>query len=703
MLLVAIGLLIAIPGTAATLAAFGPGDLAPATRLAAIFGLGYAAAGSCSFVLAAAHVFWLASFLPLWLVVTAGLWWLALRRFSLREQGRALWSDLLRDRLPLLLGALVVLVMIIFKLPFLHVVAGGAHYVYYLNGIEIANAHGVPSQTLEYGQSWPSATDKIFLDAFTGVVPMLSSNPLLGPGVLLVLSYAGAAIGLWATAWELGLRRTGALLPLLVLANLRFLDPGMASGFDVYRAENFGIGVAFCALPLGIVAIREGSWRRAAIAGVTLAAAAGTHLVPVVVVVFVLIAVGLGELLRGSAGRARRVLVRDFVAMGGIGGVIYVVIRIFAGGTLGLGGASNQSSYNAIKTWFDPTEYLYTGDFASKNPPERDHFFVSGRAIIDNVLETATHTGWDTTLCVAVIAGTLAVAVLLFFTARDRLGTVGIAAFGTLVMILVLCLGFSFYYHVWIDGTFGYRRMSVYDSIPLVMAGLGLVESVLLLLEMVRVKALLDRVRESLSLEDLRAKITFQGSVAAVVPVVALTAWVGPSSMPTSMSIFNPASHGGMQTASSDLTAFANWVRTSTPCGARFLVNSRPEGTMTSLTARFDLSEGMGSFLRPGTLTYVTDLMLSARSFYADPLQNESFLRKEHINYVVVANNTLLIGYPGPIALDGQAEMDKAPFLRQAWTDGATTVYQVKGAPTLPVSPLLQGPYLHCGTSKIGF
>ncbi len=52
-------------------------------------------------------------------------------------------------------------------------VLNGPRYVYYLNGMEIANTGGIPSATLEYGQSWLPATDMVCLNAFTGVATML--------------------------------------------------------------------------------------------------------------------------------------------------------------------------------------------------------------------------------------------------------------------------------------------------------------------------------------------------------------------------------------------------------------------------------------------------------------------------------------------------------------------------------------------------
>src|SRR5262249_17731732 len=172
------------------------------------------------------------------------------------------------------------------------------------NGLEIANSHGVPSATLEYGQSWAPATDKIFLDAFTGVVALISNNVAAGPGVLLWVSTFGTAIGLWATAWELGIRRVGGLLPLL--SNTLILNiTVVSSDFTDYRSEDFGRAVAFCALALGIFAIRERRTLPAIVAGLVLAAASGTHLVPVLVVAVGLLSAGVAEALRAHGTHDR--------------------------------------------------------------------------------------------------------------------------------------------------------------------------------------------------------------------------------------------------------------------------------------------------------------------------------------------------------------------------------------------------------------
>lgn len=671
LLLLLVGCVLAVPGIAAALAAFPPGDVSIVTRLAAAFGLGYAAAGGCAFILAAAHAFWLASFLPLWLVVSAALWVLALRRASISDHAGALRADLSANRLPLLLGTVVVAALLIVRFSYVHIV-GGPHYVYYLNGVEIANSHGVPAATLEYGQSWPPATDKVFLDAFTGIVVLLGRNPVTGPGVLLWISVLGSALGLWAAGWELGLRRTGGLLPLLLLGNKLIFSAYMSGGYGQYRAEDFGRAVAFCALALGIVAIREGGWRRAAVAGVVLAAASGSHLISVLVVVMALCFVGVAELLRGHAARARMATLRDGIALAGIGGVLGTVIRVFAGGSFGLGGASNQSSYSAIHTSFDATAYLSNGTFPRWDAPGGDHWYIAPSQVIDQLMSAATGANWGLTAWLLLLAAALLTAAALFLLIKTDLRTVGVVGVGLMAGVLVIGLFFSYRYHVYIEATFGVRRMKSYASIGLILVGLGIIEALLLLL---------DRASARTSI------------AAAVIPVIFLTVWLLPSAAVTHY----------QQLASQERLQLATWVRTHTPCGARFLVNQRPEGTMTALTGRNDLSEGMGPFLRADRLPYVVNLMLGARKFFADPLRNEAFLRQHDITYVVVARGRGLIGYRGPIGRTAIHAISAAPFLHLVRHSRSAPVYKVVGARVPPASSLLKGPYLHCKTTPARF
>lgn len=678
LLLVVAVCMLAIPGVGASFAAFPPGEVSFVTRLASVFALGYAAAGGCSFILASAHAFRLSFFIPLWVVVSVVVWFLALRRASMRDHLHGLGAGIRDQRYPLLLGGLVVLAVLIVHLRFLHYV-GGAHYVYYLNGVEIANAHGTPAETLEYGQAWPPATDKIFVDTFTAALVLFNHNPLIGPGVLLWISVLGSALGLWASAWELGIRRTGSLLALLLVGNGIIFNTKFSGGFTEYRAEDFGRAIAFCALALGIFAVRSRKWRPAVIAGVALAVASGTHLIPVVVVVLVLCCFGVAQLLRYRSTSAWIATVRQVVLVGASCAVIGYILRVFAGGSFGLTGASNQAAYNAIHTKFDPTAYLYQGTFPPRkaSPP-----YLPAHQVIDSFITSTLGIRVPTVAAGLLLAGALVATVLLFVLVQTDLRTVGVVGLGTWAGLLAVSLFFAYNYHIYIDGTFGMRRLGLYTPVGLILIGLGVLEGLLLLLE--NLLPFPERTRPLVLI------------AAAAVPVLLLTVWLVPSSGLTAQ----------LGQVSRDRLTFADWVRAHTPCGARFLVNQRSEGPVTSLTGREALTEGMGPFLRPNVLPYVTSLMLSTRQFYLHPQANEAFLRQHDITYVAATRVPDLLGYPGPIGpahkTDVQA-LNATSFLRPVFVRPYISVYQVVGAHAPAPSPLLAGPDLHCLTQPAGF
>jgi len=179
----------------------------------------------------------------------------------------------------------------------------------------------------------------------------------------------------------------------------------------------------------------------------------------------------------------------------------------------------------------------------------------------------------------------------------------------------------------------------------------------------------------------------------ALACVLGLSAWVLPSTY-----VSNPARFTGDQR-----TQLVDWVRTSTPCAARFLINQRTEGTFTALTGRFALLEGMGAFLRTNELPYVVKLLLKAQKFFHYPMADEQFLRIHDISFVVVARGDQELGYAAPIGPPNLRQLSASPFLQLVYSSRSVLVYKVVGARTAPVSPLLQGPYLHCIRSPVSY
>ncbi|HEX9030328.1 MAG TPA: hypothetical protein VF834_00700 [Streptosporangiaceae bacterium] len=660
LLLGAVACLLAIPGIPASALALRGGAGSVITAAAAVFGLGYAAAAGCAFALAAAHVFNLAAFLVFWLVVSAGLWAWALWRGEPRSQVKALASDIAGNRLVLLVGALVIVTLLALHLRYLTVL-NGPRYVYYLNGLEIANSHGVPRSTLEYGQSWPPATDKVYLDAFTGVLALLNPSTFVGPAVFLLISALGAAVGLWATAWELGLRRTGIVLPVLYLGNTLILNTSVSIAYTDYRAEDFGRAVAFCALAVGIAAIRERGWRPAIAAGVILAAASGTHLIPVVVVALALALAGVGEFFFGAERDSRLQPLLRGLALAGTAGFLGLVIRVFAGGAFGLEGASSPSAYSGARLPFDPTAYLYGGMIVPPGQPRGTHWYSHPWQVVEYMITGTTQVpAWQLWLWLA--TPLLAAAVLLVTGPLRRLAVVGLGIIAGTVGAGVL---FAVSYDSYIEQTFGIRRLTTYVALGFLLVVIGVVEALLGLLE---------------------GRAPRVCAVVSVVTVLGLGAWLLPSTAVTRQ----------IDLYGRERAHLVDWVRTSTSCDARFLVNQRTEGTFTALTGRLALLEGMGAFLRTKQLPYVVELMLSAKRFFRAPLKHEEFLRKHDISFVVVALGFQELGYQAPLGPPNLRELNAAPFLHRVFASRSLLVYQVDGAQPAPASPLLRGPYLHC-------
>ncbi len=671
LLLALMACLIVISGFPAAVIIFGQSEGSVLTRVAVTFGLGFAVTAGCAFFLSAFHAFRLPVFIPMWLIITAALWVWAWRSHSIRGFFQSMATDIRGNKVALGIGALVLLVYLVLHLRYLFVL-GGPRYVYYLNGLEIANSHGVPKETLEYGQNWPPATDKIYLDSFTGLLVLFVNNTAVGPGVLLLLSTFGAFMGLWASAWELGLKRTGVLLPTLFMANMFFLTKNVGIGYTEYRAEDFGRAVAFCALAAGIAAVREPdksrAWWLAGGGGIILAAASGSHLIPTVVVVCALCMAGLGALLFSYRGKDRLIPVARLAALGALAGLGGLVIRALAGGSFGLEGATDPSAYKLIKTasgLMDPTAYLYGGTHVALSP---SLWGTKPPQVLKSML---TGVSSPDPREVWLIIGLSVVAALLLLL-NESLRPLAVTGIGIMVGITVVGLAFALHYHSYIDETFGIRRLAPYVPLGFLLLLLG--------------------VAELLWLQVERASVKVAVALAAAA-VVGISAWLLPAT----------ANSQGIDYIGHQRTELVNWVRTKTPCNARFLINQRTEGTFTALTGRYALLEGMGAFLRTGQLPYVVDLLLKAQKFFHFPLNDANFLRVHDISYVVVAQGFQELGYAAPIGPANIRQLNATPFLQLVFSTRTIRVYKVVGASSSPVYPLLDGPYLHCVKKKVAF
>src|SRR6266571_4625901 len=114
-----ISVLILVPGVAATFAVFGPGRVSLPTRLALVFGLGYAVMAFVGFVLTLLHVMRPIPFFATQAAVTAALLLWATVRRSWRDQIQALTREIREEKWALATGGVVLVWIAVIRIGFL--------------------------------------------------------------------------------------------------------------------------------------------------------------------------------------------------------------------------------------------------------------------------------------------------------------------------------------------------------------------------------------------------------------------------------------------------------------------------------------------------------------------------------------------------------------------------------------------------------
>jgi len=353
------------------------------------------------------------------------------------------------------------------------------------------------------------------------------------------------------------------------------------------------------------------------------------------------------------------------LSAGGVSLVLAIMIRAFAGGSFGLEGAQNTAGYARTHTAFDPTAYLYGGSSVARN---RALWNTRPWRVVQYMASGSAHPpAWELWLLLGLPV--VAAAVLLL---RAEYRPLAVTGFGLMAGTIAVGLLFAVHYHTYIEQTFGIRRLTSYVIIGFLLLAIGLAE---------------------LGLQLLGRSAPRTCAAVALAVVVALGAWLLPSTAVSRQQSF----------LAQQRTRLVDWMRTATPCDARFLTNQRTEGPFTALTGRFTLTEGMGAFLRTQQLPYVVGLMLRTQRFFRSPAGDEKFLREHDISFVVVARGYQELGYAAPIGPPNYRQLAAVPFLQLVFSTRSILVYQVVGARSVPVSPLLKGPYLHCVRSRIRF
>jgi hypothetical protein len=585
-------------------ALFPAGSLSLPTRLACVFGLGYSVPALSGTLLTVAHAF-TSAFVAAVLAAAAIVPLVICGRRGIHP--RALLADAAAQigehRLALGAGLAVVALMALARVGVpMGATAGG--WRYWADGLELASVGHVPSVTLQWGTLNPPAVSKLAANAWSGELSfILLRHPFAAMAASLWLSAAGYVTGLWALAWEAGLRRTAPLLPLLGVAGTHLplvsVNQDIVTKLQFFQDEDMGRTLAVISCAVAFAAMRERRGRTApVVAGVLLAAAALTHLIPVVAACALLvpyvIAFGVAsrDLGRGIAVAAWTI---------GLAGLMTVASLLASGANLGFQGASGGAGYTDYRGRYDPT-LAFKGVLAPPRPKAVHRWYEPPATTAHAYLEDALGGragNWRLSFVAVALVVLAAVAVAL---GPYDLRALAVAAVAMGLLLLAVALAFSYHYAYYIQATFGERRLLEYGALPILLIVLTAAESVL------------DRVDG------------FDGRAAAVATVAILLAVLA-------------ASAGDLRGGLGGLgpnADFVNAARIATPCDARILPDISTRGSFQALTGRASLLEGLAPFLRPDVLRRTLVLTEQARRFLHDPRGDTRFLAREHIDDVLV-------------------------------------------------------------------
>jgi len=626
-------------GIAASAAVYPPGTVSLPTRLAAVFGLGYAVAALTPTLLVVAHAFAAPAVAAALVIVIAALAAVAGRRCPPRALRVSLGEQLAADRVALGAGLAVVALIAVARI---HVPFNPTHgaWRYWADGLELAAVGHVPAASLQWGALHPPAISKLAGNAFTGELSFLfAAHALVGMAVALWFAVTAYAAGLFALGWELGLRRTAPILPIAGVAGSSLplglhLNVDSISKLTFFQDEDMGRAMAVIAAAMIVAALRgDGGLVAAAAAGIVLAAGALTHAIPALALVALIVPLGVLLVLRGEGGR--RVATAGAAALA-IAALVTAVPLALAGGDIGFQGASGGAGYHLFAGRLDPTAYM-DGLLRPPRPKSQSRWYEHPQTTARELVESAVGATPSGTGLAAIAAATVLAVAATALLGPPALARTAAAAAVMALLLLAVGLAFSYRQSFYIPATFGERRLFEYASIPAVLIALSLLEAGVGRLGFVR---------------------PWAPAAAAVALVIVVLAAAGPSAV-----------RGAYKTAS-PTADYITAARVATPCNARILATVSSKGAFQALTGRADILEGMAPFLRPAILRTTVRLVHEARRYLLHPVTDGAFLGREHVDAVLVGRG---LGA-------GWAAFGRAPTLRFVRQVGQVRVYRYTGA-----------------------
>jgi hypothetical protein len=652
--LLAVSAVVLVPGSGATLAAFRPGLLRVETAIALCFGLGYTVAALTATALAVTGTIGRTSFAISLTVVTIALWAAAFSRHSARAHLRALAADARCSRWTLVPGLAGLTAFAIDKLRLQPVsfMSSEAAWRYWGDGLEILRAGGVPASTLQWGIHIPTTVSKVVLNSFeAGVVSVAPNGALLTMAAVVWLGGVGLFAALLALGRAVGLRVLAVGVPALVLAvpvsapiNAEFTQDA-----DVYRVETLGRMAAVCAVVIAIGVVRgRAGLREAAVAGVLLGAAAGTHLIPVAVFGIFLIWYIAASL---AVNPARRHRLARIARAAGVTALLTVVIWLAvlaaSGGDLGFQRARGSGGYPGFPVTLDPTKSFEVIKRTHPKgrrtgwaiPPARVGE-VALASVFEDLQVTTPRRDYVGLVLLALASG------LVMWRRRRSLGPVTFASWATALTLTAVGLYFSHRYRTFVPATFGPRRLFEYGILFAVIAGVAALSTVV-------------RSAVGWAARDRRRALRRAGAVCVGAIAVVLALASAPAGV-------TPDERAGLEVMAT--------VARAVPCNARILVNVRTAGSFEVLAGRASVDEGMAPYLRPPVLRRVLPIVLGAHRFFRDPASNRAFIENQHVDVVVAVAGARVGGRP-MLKRGRRGVLDDVPWLRPLLTTRTVAIY----------------------------
>lgn len=652
--LLAVSAVVLVPGAGATLAAFRPGVLRVETAIALCFGLGYTVAALTATALAVTGTIGRTSFAISLTVVTIALWAAAFSRHSARAHIRALAADARCNRWTLVPGLAGLTAFAIDKLRLEPVsfMSSEAAWRYWGDGLEILRAGGVPASTLQWGIHIPTTVSKVVLNSFeAGVVSVAPNGALLTIAAVVWLGGVGLFAALLALGRAVGLRVLAVGVPVLVLAvpasapiNAEFTQDA-----DVYRVETLGRMAAVCAVVIAIGVVRgRAGLREAAVAGVLLGAAAGTHLIPVAVFGIFLVWYIAASLAVNPARRHRLARIARAAGVTALLTVaIWLAVLAASGGDLGFQRARGSGGYPGFPVTLDPTKSFEVIKRTHPKgrrtgwaiPPARVGE-VALASVFEDLQVTTPRRDYVGLVLLALASG------LVIWRRRRSLGPVTFASWATALTLTAVGLYFSHRYRTFVPATFGPRRLFEYGILFAVIAGVAALSTVV-------------RGTVGWAARDRRRALRRAGAVCVGGIAVVLALATAPAGV-------TPDERAG-------LAVMATVART-VPCNARILVNVRTAGSFEVLAGRTSVDEGMAPYLRPPVLRRVLPIVLGAHRFFRDPASNRAFIENQNVDVVVAVAGARVGGRP-MLKQGRRGVLEGVPWLRPLLTTPTVAIY----------------------------